>query len=150
MAVYHHTIPVILKQTVKETITALRRLKRVLSFEQIVCTGISGQSIAWPVGYITGIPVAVVRRKGERGHHGYDVEHFDSTKKYIILDDFISEGNTVRHMVKTINKRFQVDTKNCVGIYLYDPTSRDHIIIDKTMLFTYDKTSEKRRQESKM
>ena len=146
MADNHHIEPVHLVRTVKETVQALRRLKRVLGFEQIVCTGISGQSIAWPVSYVTGIPVCVLRRKYERGHHGYDVENFKDDQKYIILDDFISEGNTVKHIIKSLKGQNPKALELCTGIYCYSPAYTDHVTVDWVRLYMYDKARKKRRE----
>ena len=150
MADYHCISVNQFKPVVKRTATALRRLKPVLGFEQIVCTGISGQSIAWPVGYVTGIPVDVVRRKGERGHHGYTVENFARDKPYIILDDFVSSGSTIKYMVRTLNKEKDAETSLCVGVFCYDPTWTRQVTIDKTKLFVYDKDSRKKVVETTM
>jgi len=151
MADYHCISAYQFKPVVKKTATAIRRLQKLLGFEQIVCTGISGQSIAWPVSYVTDIPVAVVRRKGERGHHGYKVENFARDKSYIIMDDFICSGDTIRHMVRTINKEYADDGSQCVGVFCYSPTGREFVTVDKTKLFVYDASSRKKKTaETKM
>lgn len=145
MADYHCISENQFKRVVKQTATAIRRLQKLLEFNQIVCTGISGQSIAWPVGYVTDIPVAVVRRKSERGHHGYKVENFSRYKRYIIIDDFICTGDTIRHMVQTINKEYADDGSQCVGVFCYSPTGREFVTVDKTKLFCYDASSRKKK-----
>lgn len=146
MAGYHHIDKSQFKPTVKTTVTAIRRLKKLLGFEQIVCTGISGQSIAWPVGYVTEIPVAVVRRKGEKGHHGYSVENFTRNQKYIILDDFISSGDTVKHVLKTLGEEYN-DPIKCVGVYCYSSTGVGHVLFNRRKVFVYDQFSRKVRVE---
>lgn len=145
MADYHCVSENQFKPVVKKTVTAIRRLQKLLEFDQIVCTGISGQSIAWPVGYVTGIPVAVVRRRGERGHHGYKVENFKRTKRYIIIDDFICSGDTIKHMVSTISSEYGEEMSQCVGVFCYSPTGREFVTVDKTKLFCYDARSRKKK-----
>jgi adenine/guanine phosphoribosyltransferase-like PRPP-binding protein len=147
MADYHHISKNQFKPTVKTTVTAIRRLKKILGFEQIVCTGISGQSIAWPVGYVTDIPVAVVRRKGEKQHHGYDVENFNRSRKFIILDDFVSSGDTIKHVLKTLSEDDR-DTQLCVGVYCYSVwDSAGYVTFNRRKYFVYSKTSKKVRVE---
>jgi adenine/guanine phosphoribosyltransferase-like PRPP-binding protein len=144
MASYHHIGKSQFKPTVKTTVTAIRRLKKLLGFEQIVCTGISGQSIAWPVGYVTEIPVAVVRRKGEKQHHGYSVENFTRNQKYIILDDFISSGDTVKHVIKSLVDHGH-DSDQCVGIYCYSATGTGYVMFNRRKVFVYGEDSRKVR-----
>lgn len=147
MADYHHIDKRQFKPTVKATATALRRLQKILGFKQIVCTGISGQSIAWPVGYVTEIPVAVVRRRGERQHHGYAAENFTRNRKYIILDDFVSSGDTVKHVLKTLCEDDH-DTPLCVGVYCYSvDDSALCITFNRRKYFVYSNASKKARVE---
>lgn len=146
MASYHHIGKSQFKPTVKTTVTAIRRLKKVLGFEQIVCTGISGQSIAWPVGYVTDIPVAVVRRKDEKNHHGYSVENFDRSRKFIILDDFVSSGDTVKHVLKSLAEDRRDDPR-CVGVYCYSGSGSGHVTFNSRRVFVYGPNSKKARVE---
>ena len=51
-------------------------------------------------------------------------------KKYLIVDDFVCSGNTLRHIHQVI-KKYSENRDNepprCVGAYLYDQTSKSYI-----------------------
>lgn len=109
------------KATVKKVVADIRALKKELGFNTIVITGISGAGMGFIVGYQTGIPVVFVR-KPEDNTHGNLIEGPDdhTMKKYIILDDFVSSGDTVRRVVKTIQKRAIIaEDIKCVGVYQF-------------------------------
>lgn len=100
------------------------KAKKELKFDYIVFTGISGASIAWPVCYKLKIPAIVVRKPGEKSH-GYPVEGVGANKckKYIIIDDFISSGNTIRKIIDSIESNdYDVGKARakCIGIFLHN------------------------------
>lgn len=70
----------------------------------MVVTGISGQSIGWPVSYKIGLPLAVVKKEGEKGHTSGNIIGTGELGDYVILDDLISSGNTINRVVDQINR----------------------------------------------
>lgn len=68
----------------------------------VVVTGISGQSIGWPVSYKIGLPLAVVKKDGEKGHTSGTVIGTGELGDYVILDDLISTGATINRVVDQI------------------------------------------------
>ncbi len=97
-------------------------LKKKLKFDAIVFRGNSGAAIAFPVSVATGIPVVLVRKEGS---HGSKIEGSCNVSKYIILDDFISSGDTMRKILNEMTKwNAGGDSEvQCVGIALYNETS---------------------------
>lgn len=71
----------------------------------IVGTGISGQAITWPISMALQIPVVIVR-KPEDKNHGRLIEGKGQLLDYIMIDDCISTGDTIRRVVKTINEEY--------------------------------------------
>ena len=117
---YHHTAfrPVELKKTVERVAKKVKTLKKKLKFDAIAFRGISGSCVAFPVSYLTGIPLICVRK--EKNHHGNTVEGpAQDVMKYIIIDDFICTGDTLEAIIKKISGSKEEGAK-CVGIVLYD------------------------------
>jgi hypothetical protein len=124
-----------LKNLIEEIAPRIVKLKAKLKFDVIAFRGFSGASIAFPLSYETGIPLLLVRKTWDDGRpsdssHGWAVEgdHRIDIKRYLILDDFVCSGDTIRQTVKTINQRvlYKHDNPNTkpkypklVGVALY-------------------------------
>lgn len=105
-------IPERLKETVDKTTEHILKLQPIIKFQAIAFRGNSGAGIAFPVSYATGIPLICVR-KGENSH-GNCIEGANlKIDRYLILDDFIDMGHTVKAIIDTLHNDI------CVGIYLY-------------------------------
>ncbi len=92
---------------VKKVVLKVVELQKTLGFDAIAFRGNSGAAFAYPVAFVTGIPLICVR-KGESSH-GRSIEGPTSAasvsiKTYLILDDFVSAGSTVRAIVKEIGE----------------------------------------------
>ena len=90
-----------LKRITKRVSKKMLALKKKLKFDAIVFRGNSGAAIAFPVSVATGIPVVLVRKEGS---HGSKVEGSCSVSKYLILDDFISSGETMKKILGEMAK----------------------------------------------
>ena len=102
------------KFTVKQVIRMIR--ERKLEFDAIVCRGVSGLLIA-PIVAMRLNKTLIVVRKGEKTHSAYTVEGDHGAKRYLILDDFIDGGDTVRAIIKCV---FEVNRAAiCVGFIAY-------------------------------
>lgn len=87
---------------VKRVVRNVRKLKRKLPFEAIAFSGTSGAALAYPLSVALKIPVICVRKPNERSH-GQDVEGpVMQLGRYLIVDDFVSTGKTVRHVAKRL------------------------------------------------
>ncbi len=123
---YLKLVPNQLSNTVDFTSKKIEEIRRGNWFDAIAIRGMSGATVGFPVSVKTGIPVIIVR-KGSESSHGYPVEapsmiSRTRTVRYIILDDFICSGDTVKQILNTIQKsipRGNIIPK-CVGIVLYD------------------------------
>lgn len=106
-------VPVVTKVVKK----ILRKNKNI---DHLVCTGISGQSITWPVANNIGIPVAVMRKAGEKAHTG-DVKFigFGEINQYIIIDDIIDSGKTIHCIFK------ELSNEECKAIILWNAYGYD-------------------------
>jgi adenine/guanine phosphoribosyltransferase-like PRPP-binding protein len=89
------------------------------SYDGIVFRGVSGALLAPVVAYRLGKPMAVVRRdKDESTHACALVEVNSDMKRYLIVDDFISSGNTV-NAIEEVCREFQ--EMECVGVVCWCP-----------------------------
>lgn len=88
------------------------------TFEAIAFRGMSGALIAPSIADRLGKKLAIVRHeKSEVRSHGQQVECVESFSSYIIIDDFVAGGTTVRQIVSGL-KKYQSDAQ-CVGVYCY-------------------------------
>jgi adenine/guanine phosphoribosyltransferase-like PRPP-binding protein len=85
----------------------------------LVFRGISGIGIGVLVAHKTGRKFAIVRKEHESSH-GYRVEGHISTK-YIIVDDFISRGETIKEIRSVMSNH----ASNCAGVILYKKRCSD-------------------------
>lgn len=129
-ACYHDTVfsPKELKKTVNRTVRKLLKLKKKIKFDAIAFRGVSGSGVAFPVSMLMGMPVIYVRKDKEKTH-GEKIEATEHVvKRYIVIDDFISSGDTVREIVAKIDRiipRMDEPKPVCVGIFLYDAHNGD-------------------------
>lgn len=85
--------------------------------------GHSGAAFAFIAGVFHQLPIINVRKDGEESHG----THIDSNstkpiRSYIIVDDFICSGSTVKHIVRSINEaadKYDNARPDCLGIFLY-------------------------------
>jgi hypothetical protein len=70
----------------------------------IVCRGMSGASLAFPISYNTDIPVVYVRKQHESEHCSRLLVGDGWIEDYIIVDDDIASGKTIFSMLDTIKR----------------------------------------------
>jgi adenine/guanine phosphoribosyltransferase-like PRPP-binding protein len=102
------------KFTVRQVIKMIK--DRGLEFDAIACRGVSGLLIAPIVAMRLGKSLIVVR-KGEDTHSMYTVEGDHGARRYLILDDFIDQGDTVRAIASEIYATNRL--ARCVGFIAY-------------------------------
>lgn len=93
-----------------------------LRFSHIAFSGYSGALVASLVATKLNKKLIVVRKAGEKSH-GELLEGDNKSGSYIILDDFISYGGTVRRILRIIEKNSWVSYR-CVGVVLYNSSCR--------------------------
>ncbi len=110
--------------------TAQRIAKRIpellhsLGADAVVVTGKSGMSVAFAAMMFADLPLVVVRKRGENSH-GSMIDGVEGlvVRKYIILDDFVSSGDTVRTIVRDMEQYANacgVEAPQPVGVACYD------------------------------
>lgn len=100
--------------------------------------GSSGAAFAFIAGVFHQLPVIVVRKEGERSHGSrVDSNATVPILTYIIVDDFICSGSTVKHIVHEIDaaaEKYKNIRPECQGIFLY-ASSWNHgrrLVVDST------------------
>jgi len=129
-------------QLVDRIADQLEALRKKQSFTGMVFCGQSGAALAYPLSARLHIPLICVRKKGENSH-GFDIEGPQANvRRYIILDDFIETGKTIKALIKemdiknTIHEASEHNKLRCSGIVLYAEAYSEHW---SKKFFTYKK-----------
>lgn len=110
----------------------LRAIKKKYPFDAIAFRGSSGAALAFPLSYFLKLPLIHVR-KGE-SHYSGTIEGTISSKRYIIVDDFIDRGTTVKKIISEIKKNIGAKP---VAICLYSAgTYRNNAMYNDIPLFS--------------
>lgn len=94
--------------------------REVEKFDYIACSGLSGIIVASPAAIRLDKRLIIVR-KGEHCHSSFSVEGMpcdEIPNNYVIVDDLISTGKTVRNIINEI-RGARKEPSNCVGIFLH-------------------------------
>src|SRR5271165_2371097 len=98
-------------------------------FDTIAFTGMSGALIAPIVAFEMGKNLLMVRKGSTHSLH--DLEGYIKCKRYVILDDFIDTGATVKRVQKAIYN--EISSAKCIGTlevqYLDDPDYPDSNLV---------------------
>lgn len=113
-----------IKQRSKIISKVVNNLKRLKSEYAIACCGMSGMLIAPEVAGRLNKPLWIVRKK-ENSHAYYKVEGKRLQVNYIIIDDQIASGNTIRYIIKNINHSMKC-AKKLKKIILYASDGHDY------------------------
>lgn len=99
-------------------------------FDTIVVTGVSGLLIGPVVAHMMGKKIAVIRKEDD-GSHSSDTIEGEIGDRYVIIDDFICTGTTVKRMKARMKST--CPRAVCVGLYSYYPEtySSKQTCIDK-------------------
>lgn len=108
---------------VPKAVLKLKEFQKKNPFDAIAFTGSSGAALAFPLSYLLKVPLIHVRKKDKNHYYGGHIEGTISSRRYIIVDDFIESGTTVYKIINTIKKVY-THPAEVVGICLYD--SRSH------------------------
>lgn len=112
-----NTLPMVVNELAK----LIRKQK--LDFDAIAFRGMSGALVVPMLCYKLEKGMIVCRKESEESH-GSSCEGYMAGGNYIIVDDFISSGSTIRGVVKTIDDWAVKNTAGGVpfipvGIFLY-------------------------------
>jgi len=123
--------------TLKEAQIALRSFSKRHPFDAIAFTGVSGASLAFPLSLTLNKPLICIR-KDDNSHYFRDhfevkdlqvalgrVEGCINPQNYIIVDDCVHHGWTLKRIVEQVGK--VAPNAKLVGIYLFaDPRRRNN------------------------
>ena len=126
------------KKTLKETISAVctqirKRVKsdEIPKFDFIAVRGVSGIAIGLPVALRLNKDIAICRKQDEKSHASTNIEGLPTANnkhfRYLIIDDFIATGHTIRTIIKDIKNAEIISPEHniylsfeCVGIVQYN------------------------------
>lgn len=96
------------------------RLQNQMPIDAVAFRGVSGAAVGYPIQYQMGIPVVNVRKSSDDSHTMRDVESCEVHRiaSYIIVDDLIDSGDTMREIMGALSKR-GVPLAACKAILLY-------------------------------
>ncbi len=106
-------------------VTAKQKLEKFMqieSFDAIAFTGNSGAALAYPLSYLLRIPLICVRKSIKSSHFKGLVEGCYGANRYIIIDDFVATGSTIKKIQKAVKKFYkdcEQEEPTLVGLYLY-------------------------------
>ena len=81
----------------------------------IAFRGVSGMLVGIRVADRTGREYTIIRKPGESMHSPWRIEGWRPAQ-YVIIDDFVSSGDTIKAIVKEMKG---IDSE-CIGIILYN------------------------------
>lgn len=95
------------------------------SFDSIACSGTSGLMVVPQIAELLNKNIVLIRKKNEKCYSNFAIEGA-TPFRYIIVDDLICSGNTVRHIYRSIKSEYQRVV--CVGLYCYMPDECSYTI----------------------
>lgn len=101
----------------KVIINAYAKLAKVdFWYDAIACCGTSGMLVVPQIAELLKKNIIVARKINDNCYSDFIIEG-PSTKQYIIIDDLICSGKTVKHIMKAI--KTETPRSKCMGIYSY-------------------------------
>lgn len=103
----------------RDLIKSLVRILKHHDFDSIACRGLSGLLVAPTVAMMMDKTLLVIRKQDEDCHSWRAVEGDANALRYVIIDDLICSGDTVKAILRAM-ERERIDAK-CIGViqYLY-------------------------------
>ena len=113
-------------RTAKKLRTLRTRKRNPVLFDAIAFRGTSGAAMAYPLSIKLNVPLICVRKSTEKSHGG-NIEGSSGidVTKYIIVDDFIDSGSTIRAIIDAIKEKAGRQEIQCTGIVLYTSSLDD-------------------------
>ena len=115
--------PESVRKYAKQAAEAIPRMMAETNADAIVVSGNSGISIGHAALMLIEFPLVLVRKHKDNSH-GDSVEGplNHELRKFLILDDFVSSGATVRNICDTLYSRaimYESSVPECVGVLEY-------------------------------
>jgi adenine/guanine phosphoribosyltransferase-like PRPP-binding protein len=124
------------KDGVARIVKVATKALKVVEFDTIAFRGMSGALIAPIVAHKMKKEVAMLRKSGAQTHSCYEYEGHTAVQRYVILDDFVSTGQTVAGIIRDMRR--SVPGAKFVGLYTYYSTydkSAGWYPVDQSELF---------------
>ena len=98
---------------IMETYSYLKKLD--IEYDGIACCGASGMLVVPQIAELLKKNIILVRKQID-GYSDFLVEGANCPR-YIILDDLVCSGGTVKHIIKNIKE--EIPIAKCIGVYSY-------------------------------
>ena len=99
-----------------KAVCELRKMSN--DFDSIACAGISGLIVVPQIAELLNKNIVIIRKDSEKRYSDFQIEGV-TPFKYIIVDDLICSGQTIRHIKNTLKR--ESPRSVCVGVYAYMP-----------------------------
>lgn len=107
---------------VEHAIMLAKQAMRETRYDTIAFTGTSGAAVSYILSNELAVPLLCVRKPNDGSHfqNGANgrLEGNIAASRYLIVDDFICGGNTIRDIQEEIKNH--IPKAECVGFLLYD------------------------------
>ena len=100
------------KENLDIAVSRVQRIQEKYKFQAIAFTGVSGSALAFPISYMTGIPLICIRKPKIKSHShaiaGVEMSaSTNSIRKYAVIDDVIDTGDTFNKIKKAVRQKFK-------------------------------------------
>jgi orotate phosphoribosyltransferase-like protein len=118
----------------KNTIDYVCKKLEGIECDSIAFCGMSGALIAPIIAYRTGKNIILVRKAKDDSHSCFSIEASSTRcKKYVIIDDLIATGSTIKHIIRKMSSHNTFEKSVCVGVILYNGRGSLGRYSDKTI-----------------
>lgn len=125
---------------VERVIKRVEKLRKKLKFDTIAFRGSSGAAMAFPVACRLRLKLAHVHKTKSHAYRQGDVEGTDEARRFLIIDDFVESGSTLKKIVQSMDRAYGLKNALCVGVLLYNECSewreKKHLI-DKALGYAH-------------
>jgi len=123
------------KRTLPNIIKNAIEFSRNIEFDSIAVRGMSGSIVASAIAFELEKNIIIIRKDKDNTHSDATVEYSFYPRKYIIVDDFISSGKTIKTIIEEMEEdalKCHYDNPKCIGVFLYcDPDPDESKIVLK-------------------
>jgi|SRR5579864_2987186 len=125
---------------------------RDLNFDTIAFRGMSGALIAPIIAHQLGKEIAMIRKEGVTTHSVCSYEGYKEVKRYVIVDDFVSTGDTIAKIMEAMRRHNGSGIK-LAAVYTYygiwSSKAGLHIpgVSESTIIFDYPPVKEELKKE---
>ena len=109
--------PVKYAKTFRQSLRILRALRKDRPFDAIAVRGVSGMALGFALAHRLKVGVICVRKSTARAHCKHTVEGFVGAKRYVIVDDLVETGGTIKCIIDEI--KIEAPQAKCVAGFFY-------------------------------